>query len=693
MNDIQDQQTIYINDSIESIDLPAQICLCLKRQGFSTIQDLTDLSESDLLGILNINEITDLPVDSIAKKAELNDRLTAIDQVRRKLAEYGLSLYCDLGGKRTPNNSIKNVAAKRSFQNKLSLPINGIPISVRAQNCLQAERIYCLGDLVQFSEIEILKIPNLGKKTFREIQSYLNKIDLSLNMKIDIWPIVESTNENYSLIKQTEHPSVSDIFYGLNTIEEQLNKILEISCKKKSDKQITRLRLGWSGLSIPTLEKISEDILLSGLNHTVTRERIRQIECKVKQKIKRRMSMAPQPPALLRAIQILKEHSLVYEDELFRLLHSADLTKINMGYDVLRGAAEITGCGWPFVLLKFSEQSERIILYEDNSERIKETKYLIQSLNETIRGRTFLTLSEFEGAISNISSEQKEFLKKIITYSPNYHWLNHEKNVFWKPPNNKIGKGNRVLHICRKIFSVAEECSIEDLCIAISRNLKHGSYTTQQAEINTPSKLLLTEMLRQTKLFDIKSGKVTKVPGVEFDDLSLTDIKLLRAAKGMGPIVRFTDICHNAVKEGLSLISSQVAISTLNPFFCRMSIGYYRVLVDPDKIDLDNQHQNEDEYCQENRPLEELFFEISPRVIVLGKATLSKPASIDQEWDVYSTENRKIGRCKTHGEEISQIKDILKELDAVSGDLVQIILNEAERSAHFHLITEHNEKR
>ena len=59
---------------------------------------------------------------------------------------------------------------------------------MRSANCLKAESIYYIGDLVQKTEVELLKTPNLGKKSLTEIKDVLGVRGLALGMKLENWP-------------------------------------------------------------------------------------------------------------------------------------------------------------------------------------------------------------------------------------------------------------------------------------------------------------------------------------------------------------------------------------------------------------------------------------------------------------------------------------------------------------------------
>ena len=66
--------------------------------------------------------------------------------------------------------------------------VDDLELTVRSANCLKAENIYFIGDLVQRSEVELLKTPNLGKKSLTEIKMVLAARSLSLGMKLEDWP-------------------------------------------------------------------------------------------------------------------------------------------------------------------------------------------------------------------------------------------------------------------------------------------------------------------------------------------------------------------------------------------------------------------------------------------------------------------------------------------------------------------------
>src|SRR5436189_249348 len=95
-----------------------------------------------------------------------------------------LSVFADLKGTDQP-------AAERAAPQVdpiLLRPVDDLELTVRSANCLKAENIYYIGDLIQRTETELLKTPNLGRKSLNEIKEVLASRGLSLGMKLENWP-------------------------------------------------------------------------------------------------------------------------------------------------------------------------------------------------------------------------------------------------------------------------------------------------------------------------------------------------------------------------------------------------------------------------------------------------------------------------------------------------------------------------
>ena len=95
-----------------------------------------------------------------------------------------LSIFADLQG-----TTVEVIEERAPQVDPILLrPVDDLELTVRSANCLKAENIYYIGDLIQRTETELLKTPNLGRKSLNEIKEVLASKGLTLGMKLENWP-------------------------------------------------------------------------------------------------------------------------------------------------------------------------------------------------------------------------------------------------------------------------------------------------------------------------------------------------------------------------------------------------------------------------------------------------------------------------------------------------------------------------
>ncbi len=131
-----------------------------------------------------LEQRTDL--DKLVLDVETNGAIDAEEAVRKaaEILQDQISVFGDF----TRRESDSAKTDKGGVDPVLLRPIDDLELTVRSANCLKAESIYYIGDLVQRTEVELLKTPNLGKKSLTEIKDVLGQRGLSLGMKLDNWP-------------------------------------------------------------------------------------------------------------------------------------------------------------------------------------------------------------------------------------------------------------------------------------------------------------------------------------------------------------------------------------------------------------------------------------------------------------------------------------------------------------------------
>ncbi len=125
-------------------------------------------------------------LDKLILDIETNGTIDAEDAVRKaaEILNDQLSIFGDFSQREHDDKE----AEQAGFDPLLLRPLDDLELTVRSANCLKAESIYYIGDLVQKTEVELLKTPNLGKKSLTEIKDVLGARGLSLGMKLENWP-------------------------------------------------------------------------------------------------------------------------------------------------------------------------------------------------------------------------------------------------------------------------------------------------------------------------------------------------------------------------------------------------------------------------------------------------------------------------------------------------------------------------
>ena len=131
-----------------------------------------------------VEQRTDL--DKLIIDLETNGTIEPEEAIRRAatILQQQLAVFVDLEGQAEPAAA----ESEEQIDPILLRPVDDLELTVRSANCLKAENIYYIGDLIQRTEVELLKTPNLGKKSLTEIKDVLASRGLSLGMRLDSWP-------------------------------------------------------------------------------------------------------------------------------------------------------------------------------------------------------------------------------------------------------------------------------------------------------------------------------------------------------------------------------------------------------------------------------------------------------------------------------------------------------------------------
>ena len=137
-----------------------------------------------------VEQRTDL--DKLVLDIETNGVITPEEAVRQsaRILMDQISVFASLEGPGDTYEEAVRPGGVRAPQIDpvLLRPVDDLELTVRSANCLKAENIYYIGDLIQRTENELLKTPNLGRKSLNEIKEVLAARGLTLGMKLENWP-------------------------------------------------------------------------------------------------------------------------------------------------------------------------------------------------------------------------------------------------------------------------------------------------------------------------------------------------------------------------------------------------------------------------------------------------------------------------------------------------------------------------
>jgi DNA-directed RNA polymerase subunit alpha len=135
-----------------------------------------------------VEQRTDL--DRLVIDIETDGTIDPKDAIQRAatILRDQLSSFADLDQASPAEGLSEERPQEPAYDPILVRPVDELELTVRSANCLKAENIYLIGDLIQRTEVELLKTPNLGKKSLTEIKDVLATRGLSLGMRLENWP-------------------------------------------------------------------------------------------------------------------------------------------------------------------------------------------------------------------------------------------------------------------------------------------------------------------------------------------------------------------------------------------------------------------------------------------------------------------------------------------------------------------------
>ncbi len=368
-----------------------------------------------------------------------------------------------------------------------SLKVTDLNISVRALNCLRAENIISVTELMNKSDEQLLRLPNFGLKSLYEVKRAIAELGLHTNEVIhqseqeSINGLVDKAN---SIIDKNKNKKETLILRAnASFLEDEVEYFVSLKGKRNGD--IVKTRYGLDGSGVKTLQETGELFRL-------TRERVRQI-CNSVLGLLRKKQI--ETPLLQKTIDTVNKYIPGLADEIEAQLVAEGLTQIQFRIDGLIEAANIFFREVPFAIMTIGTrryvvpkgmENLPVIVNQISRKSIEHwgVATIADIVDQIDKGHFFDLLAEPMGERAVIN---------CLRMRDDFRWLDEQHGWFWLSSVPR----NRVLNQIQKILSVARRINVSELRSGVSRNYRMEGFAP-------PSRVLL-ELSRQDAR--VHSGK------------------------------------------------------------------------------------------------------------------------------------------------------------------------------------------
>ena len=568
------------------------------------------------------------------------------------------------------------------------LQIEELLLSKRTQNSLFSEGIKYVGDLIQLTEQELLHIPNFGRKCLKEIIDALGCIELYLGSHTFNWPPgnIEALRKKYfsRLSKAKERLYLRTNRVSASSLEEELFNIANQFGARNA--QIFALRMGWDGRGGRTLHAV-------GKKYNMTRERVRQICAKIEKKI--RLS---KPPTffLTQAIKFVEDR---IPEKASVIEASLALNKISSRPFRIEGivsAAKLFDCEPQICIEKVGRKKTRLIVPNSFS---GVPRRLNQEARKYIEHWGAGTIADI---ISDVEAKYKiiipcELAKLTLESLEGFSWLDRENQWFWF----LNCKRNRILNLIRKIASVAEELTLDDLRSGIMRTHRTKGYS--------PPRRVLSAICEQSKQYIVRDNVVISQPPLSWEEVleGTNEYDLVLALKTFGPVLTRADLEALCTNKGMNRSSFYIYIG-YSPLIQRYARGVYGLrgakvssgVIDQLRKRVERELRHRAKSTGTNRVLIDyghteggniwIVYKLSSNAIFSGVITTPGPLQkyLNGEFRLFSADGARMGTIKSNKGSTWGMGPFFSRRGAEENDYLAIVFDLSSRKATAELGTE-----
>jgi hypothetical protein len=318
----------------------------------------------------------------------------------------------------------------------LGQKLDSFDLSTRTANCLRNEYVETIGQLVTLRSNDVLKWQNAGKKTLVEIRLLLASVGLKLSDDL-VLP---------GVIAERSLPIVSEPA----VLEEELYRFVSAVGTERNSQILVKL-WGWDCEAPRTLDSVGKEFAL-------TRERVRQIEKRALERLRKHHFDAP---LLRKAISTLRNAVPDVESTLGAKLREYGVCRSEFRSEGIKVAAENLGIKWPFEYVSFDDK-QILFLIGGEAERYHKAISLLRKKTSERGCVNVLSLA------SDVQLEESKLpaLRRILDVVSKVEWLDDSREWLYSLESPR----NRLRNICSKVLGVAPRVHLSELRRAVSKS-------------------------------------------------------------------------------------------------------------------------------------------------------------------------------------------------------------------------------
>ena len=511
----------------------------------------------NVLATENIKYVGDLVQHTEKSLSELpNMGSKSIDELVRALSE--LSLYLgmnvinwppeELKESKNENEGLHNVKLLLNFDqlNFLTKNLRDIDLPTRACNALLNYGFHTMSDLLYTTGKELKRSPNFGNASLVAIEKLLNKYNLKFTDTLEPWDKDISSKIRIFIDNEIQKKKHEVIQSQDKFLEDELKRVcteaFSISVRR-TDSSNNRLlevfvsRYGLDNSPPKTLELI-------GQKFNITRERIRQIQKKAEQLIKK--SDLPLP-LLVKYFNLVKKEIPCTENYINDYIKKINLSNFDFKVSSLIAVAKLFSIPYPKFKIILKNQIEILSNIEDEIS----IDPIISIINKNISSSGVSNINyiknRHEFYLNNLS---ENIIKTLIKNFNNFIWLDKEKNWF-----TFFSKRNRLVNLILKLATNSPQIKLDVLYSAITKNYRLDK------DLKIPKELFLNfckhvfeiDYILETETIIFKSlfSKISSTQGRMGQNLSEKEKILISVFRDYGPILSWEDMYELLNKHGI----------------------------------------------------------------------------------------------------------------------------------------------